>query len=207
MAASAVGSSVERSGSKPLQPYQSQLIALLHIPANALTQGKNLSVKTMWIKYVECSKALQTAKTLATTTSWPRQIHFTEELIISLFISKTVWYRSYRPIFTAVQGRASQMRDWLEKETTMEQENIRLWGFHANEYGEADLKEWLEQKGFLGNRAAEEAAAAQAREEADRLERLQQAIQDRQEREREEAERNRLAGQARRKRKNTGQRR
>ncbi|PPQ88108.1 hypothetical protein CVT26_014997 [Gymnopilus dilepis] len=158
----------------------------------------------MWAKYLEGVRAVQAAKLLSNTRRWPQGLHYREELIISIFAPKSTWYRSFKSLFSTVEAHAPEMKAWLEKDITSRQEDMDVWGYSVNEYGEADLRDWLGQRGFLGSKAAEEAAEAESREQADRLERLEQQMQVQLARARQEqAEQERAAIYNRKKRKNT----
>ncbi|KAF8867883.1 hypothetical protein CPB84DRAFT_1819655 [Gymnopilus junonius] len=171
----------------------------------------------MWLKYKECLKAIQAAKELQFSGRWPTRSgfpHFTEQIIIDIFIPKTTWYKTYAKIFPIVEGDAPAMRAWLEKNVHTPEEDLKLWGYNQNEYEESDLRWWLEERNLLKDKTSKEdmKKAEEDRQMAERLARLEQEREERQERERLEREERERREQERprpsqKRKKNTGPRR
>jgi hypothetical protein len=105
-----------------------------------------------WGCYLECSAALQWAKTMSDAGNWPTDIPpFGEYLIVDVFIGKTTWYNTYVKVFEPIDriSTYSHMKAWLDDDNVDDNETEDVWGILQFSYTMEDLREWLSNGGAL----------------------------------------------------------
>ncbi|KAF8876531.1 hypothetical protein CPB84DRAFT_1752405, partial [Gymnopilus junonius] len=97
-----------------------------------------------WTKYLACKKTLHAAKNLVDSGSWPVSLpHYSEHLIVELFIGKTTWYANYAPLFDKVNENHPEMAEWLELIDASQEDDKRVWGFLKQAYSFLELSDWI----------------------------------------------------------------
>jgi len=116
------------------------------------TERARQGLRFAWGRYLECSAAIQRAKTMFDAGNWPTDIpSFGEYLIVDVFIGKTTWYNTYVKIFEPIDtiSTYSNMKAWLDDDNVDDDETEDIWGILHSSYTMEDLREWLSNGGVL----------------------------------------------------------
>jgi hypothetical protein len=109
------------------EQLRARLVEELSInPSYADRDRPKPGLRFAWGRYLECSQAIKTARTMSAAGNWPTEIPpFTEYLIVDIFIGKTTWYSSYVKIFEPIDTSTDfvDMKAWLDEEHPSNEEN------------------------------------------------------------------------------------
>lgn len=140
-------------------------------------------------------KALKTAKAILHAGKWPINVpHYTDELVIGLFIGKTSWHDRYVNVFSSIETNYPEMVNWLNMKQSTKDEDLDAWGSIRSKYTLDDLKEYISNNGTLKDpeddveRKAREEQGQRKKEQKEQAEKEQRERLQREERERQEHE-------------------
>ena len=128
-----------------------QLIKELNINPQ-YTEHARQDLHFAWGCSLECSAALQWAKTMSDVRNWPTDIPpFGEYLIVDVFIGKTTWYNTYVKVFKLINTISIHfhMKAWLDDDNFDDNKTEDVWGILQFSYTMEDLWEWLSNGGAL----------------------------------------------------------
>ena len=145
--ASAETSSVTASAStSAVNPFKSQLIDLLNIPAH-LTGSGEVSLQVAYQKYKAFLVACSTLDEMVARRTWTFKRPSRTDLI-ELFVSKSFYHSHYRPLFSKVANHP-EMVAWLEGQP--DSVDVDVWGVKKLSYTFSHLRVWLDNGGAWGS--------------------------------------------------------
>ncbi len=133
------------------------VINVLQIDATLTRQHSqnNQDLKDQYRRYSACLKALDKLGGVNwTEVAWngPKPA---QKDIIELFISKTQFYKTWRPLFGQVIQHYDGMAKWLEGASDAPSAK-RIWGVGKAKYDFSDLEKWLKLEGTLNGNVERE---------------------------------------------------
>jgi hypothetical protein len=115
---------------------QTQLVALLEIPAALITRPKAVDLRLAYAKYQGYLKAQADMFVMIAEGTWTLKTLTGDELI-EVFVSKSVWHANYRKLFPKVAKHAALLR-WLQGGAGAPT-NVEIFGAEKQTFNFRDL--------------------------------------------------------------------
>jgi len=143
--ASAETSTVANSASaaSAVDPFKSQLIDLLNVPAHLAGSG-DVPLRVAYQKYKAFLVACSTLDSMVAGRTWTIKRPSRTDLI-ELFVSRSYFHSHYRPLFSQVVNDHPQMVAWLEGHP--DSVDVDVWGVQKASYTFSHLSAWLDNGG------------------------------------------------------------
>jgi len=125
-------------------PPKQRLATLLNISPDLLDRS-DTSLHHCYQHFVAVQEASKKAQGMWDTGTWPDPKKASETELIEIFVSKSVWFASYRKTFPLVHNYPD-LKLWLENSSDA-LSDLDVWGYQVGNYNFKDLSEYLERGG------------------------------------------------------------
>lgn len=137
----AAGPAVSTSALEDLNPFRRSMVDVLNIHPRLLPRKKSASLRLSYQKYLAILSTKKRIESMIDNGTWTLDLP-SEIDIIEIFISKSVYYRSYPTTFGKMDQHP-RLRRWLEDENDTPSD-YSVWGFtRAPNFG--DLTRYLSE--------------------------------------------------------------
>jgi hypothetical protein len=131
------------SSASAVDPFKSQLIDLLKVPAHLTAGSRDVSLRLAYQKYKAFLVASSTLDDMVAKRTWPTKRPSRTDLI-ELFVGKSFFHSHYRPLFTRA-ANYPEMVAWLEDKPGSV--DVDVWGVKQDSYTFSHLSLWLDNGG------------------------------------------------------------
>ena len=131
------------SSASAVDPFKSQLIDLLQIPAHLTVASRDATLQVAYQKYKAFLVACSALDDMVAKKTWPMKRPSRTDLI-EIFVGKSFFHSHYRPLFTRV-AKYPEMVAWLEEKQCSV--DVDVWGVKKDSYTFSHLSAWLDNGG------------------------------------------------------------
>jgi len=128
----------------PTSSYKQELATLFGVSAVMMDQA-DMSLHRCYERFLAAQDVIKKAQDMWEAQTWPYPKRGLEKDLVEIFVSKSVWFASYKKTFPFL-SKYPEMKLWLEKSPDAEVD-VDVWGFKKESYSFSDLIGYIERGG------------------------------------------------------------